>query len=46
VHIGSGAGIVADSRPDREWGETVAKAGALFAAVEAAEARARDGSAA
>jgi anthranilate synthase component 1 len=43
VHIGSGAGIVADSVPANEYRETVDKAGALLAAVEAAERRAREG---
>jgi anthranilate synthase component 1 len=42
VSIGSGAGIVADSDPAAEWRETMNKAKALFAAVEAAEARARE----
>jgi anthranilate synthase component 1 len=40
VRIGSGAGIVADSVPEAEYRETMNKAGALFAAVEAAERRA------
>ncbi|MEZ5065150.1 MAG: anthranilate synthase component I [bacterium] len=39
VRIGSGAGIVADSDPAAEYRETMNKAGALFAAVEAAEKR-------
>ncbi len=43
VRIGAGAGIVADSDPEAEWRETMNKAKALFAAVEAAEARAREG---
>jgi anthranilate synthase component 1 len=43
VRIGSGAGIVADSVPDAEWRETMSKAGALFAAVEAAERAAASG---
>jgi anthranilate synthase component 1 len=37
VRIGSGAGIVADSVPEAEYRETMNKARALFAAVEAAE---------
>jgi anthranilate synthase component 1 len=36
-HVGSGAGIVADSDPDAEYEETLRKASALFAAVETAE---------
>jgi anthranilate synthase component I len=39
LRIGAGAGIVADSDPAREYGETLNKAKALFAAVEAAEKR-------
>ncbi len=42
VRIGSGAGIVADSDPDSEYKETMNKAKALFAAVEAAESRVRE----
>jgi anthranilate synthase component 1 len=42
VHVGSGAGIVADSDPEREYQETMSKARALFAAVESAELRARE----
>ena len=41
VRIGAGAGIVADSEPEAEWRETMNKAKALFAAVEAAELRVR-----
>jgi anthranilate synthase component 1 len=41
VHVGSGAGIVADSDPESEYQETMNKARALFAAVEDAERRAR-----
>jgi anthranilate synthase component 1 len=37
IYVGCGAGIVADSDPEREYRETVNKARALFAAVEAAE---------
>jgi anthranilate synthase component 1 len=43
VYIGSGAGIVADSDPETEYRETLSKAGALFAAVKAAEGRAHEG---
>jgi anthranilate synthase component 1 len=43
IHVGSGAGVVADSDPKAEYRETMNKAGALFAAVEAAETRAREG---
>ena len=37
AHIQVGAGIVADSVPEREWNETMTKAGALLRAVELAE---------
>ncbi|HXM58835.1 MAG TPA: chorismate-binding protein [Candidatus Dormibacteraeota bacterium] len=37
VHVQSGAGVVADSDPAREFQETLEKAGAMFAAVEQAE---------
>ncbi len=45
LRIGSGAGIVADSVPKKEFEETVSKAKALFSAVEMAEKRrlGRDG---
>jgi anthranilate synthase component 1 len=43
IHIGSGAGIVADSDPRAEYRETLSKAEALFTAVAAAEGRAYDG---
>jgi anthranilate synthase component 1 len=43
IRIGSGAGIVADSDPRAEYRETMNKAGALFAAVEAAEKRVHEG---
>jgi anthranilate synthase component 1 len=43
VRIGTGAGIVADSEPEAEYKETVNKAKALKAAVEAAEKRVHDG---
>ncbi|GGI04395.1 anthranilate synthase component I [Egicoccus halophilus] len=38
AHVQAGAGIVADSRPDAEERETRSKAGAVLAAVRAAEA--------
>ncbi|MGH7902794.1 MAG: anthranilate synthase component I family protein, partial [Candidatus Dormibacteraceae bacterium] len=38
AYVQAGAGVVADSRPEREYQETLEKAGALFAAVESAEA--------
>jgi anthranilate synthase component 1 len=37
VYVQSGAGVVADSDPAREFQETLEKAGAMFAAVEQAE---------
>jgi anthranilate synthase component 1 len=37
IHVGSGAGIVADSVPAREYEETLNKARALFTAVATAE---------
>ena len=37
VYVQSGAGVVADSRPEREFEETLEKAGAMFKAVEMAE---------
>lgn len=37
IYVQAGAGIVYDSDPDREYDETVAKAKALFKAVEFAE---------
>ncbi len=39
AHVQAGAGIVADSIPAREYEESLSKARALWAAVEAAEAR-------
>jgi anthranilate synthase component 1 len=38
VYVQAGAGVVADSEPAREFQETLDKAGAMFAAVEQAEA--------
>ena len=38
AHVQAGAGIVADSVPEREYRECVSKAGALIAAIETAEA--------
>ncbi len=38
VHIGVGAGVVADSDPEKEWQETMQKGRALMKAVEWAEA--------
>ena len=38
LHIQAGAGIVADSRPDMEWEETMNKGRAVFRAVAMAEA--------
>ena len=38
VYVQAGAGVVADSRPEREYEETLEKAGAMFRAVEMAEA--------
>ena len=38
LHIQAGAGIVADSRPDLEWKETMNKGRAVFRAVAQAEA--------
>jgi anthranilate synthase component 1 len=37
AYVQSGAGVVADSRPAREFDETLEKAGAMFAAIEQAE---------
>src|SRR5258706_13254840 len=37
VFVQAGAGVVADSRPEREFEETLEKAGAMFKAVEMAE---------
>lgn len=41
AHVQAGAGIVADSVPEREYQETINKAAALFAAIEMAGAGAR-----
>ncbi|MBO0685393.1 MAG: chorismate-binding protein [Candidatus Dormibacteraeota bacterium] len=38
AYVQSGAGVVADSSPAREFQETLEKAGAMFAAIEQAEA--------
>jgi anthranilate synthase component I len=37
AYVQAGAGIVADSRPEREFDETLEKAGAMFKAIEMAE---------
>jgi anthranilate synthase component 1 len=37
AYVQAGAGIVADSRPEREFEETLEKAGAMFKAIEMAE---------
>ena len=37
VFVQAGAGVVADSKPEREFEETLEKAGAMFKAVEMAE---------
>jgi anthranilate synthase component 1 len=37
AYVQAGAGVVADSRPEREFQETLEKAGAMFAAIEMAE---------
>jgi anthranilate synthase component 1 len=38
AYVQAGAGIVADSQPEREFEETLEKAGAMFKAIEMAEA--------
>jgi anthranilate synthase component 1 len=38
AYVQAGAGVVAASLPSREYEETLAKASALFAAIEQAEA--------
>jgi anthranilate synthase component 1 len=37
AYVQAGAGVVADSRPEREFDETLEKAGAMFKAIEMAE---------
>ena len=37
AQVQAGAGVVADSRPEREYEETLEKAGAMFKAIEMAE---------
>ena len=37
AYVQAGAGVVADSKPEREFDETLEKAGAMFKAVEMAE---------
>jgi anthranilate synthase component I len=37
AYVQAGAGVVADSRPEREYDETLEKAGAMFQAIEMAE---------
>ncbi len=37
AHVQAGCGVVADSRPEREFEETLEKAGAMFKAIEMAE---------
>ncbi len=37
AYVQAGAGVVADSKPAREYDETLQKAGAMFAAIEQAE---------
>ena len=38
AYVQAGAGVVADSQPEREFDETLEKAGAMFKAIEMAEA--------
>jgi anthranilate synthase component 1 len=38
AYVQSGAGVVAGSSPPREFQETLEKAGAMFSAIEQAEA--------
>ena len=45
LHIQAGAGIVADSVPQREWEETMNKAGAMFRAVAMVQSGGDNGSA-
>ena len=37
LYVGAGAGIVADSEPDKEWEETQSKARAIVKAVQLAQ---------
>jgi anthranilate synthase component 1 len=37
AYVQAGAGVVADSKPEREFEETLEKAGAMFKAIEMAE---------
>lgn len=37
AYVQAGAGVVADSKPEREYDETLEKAGAMFKAIEMAE---------
>jgi hypothetical protein len=37
IYVPAGAGIVADSEPEREWDETLSKGRALWLAVQRAE---------
>jgi anthranilate synthase component 1 len=37
AYVQAGCGVVADSRPEREYEETLEKAGAMFKAIEMAE---------
>lgn len=42
LHMQAGAGVVADSTPQREWQETIEKSGVVAAAAARAEALARE----
>ena len=42
AYVQAGAGIVADSRPDREYQETLNKAQGMLKAIEIAERRTQD----
>jgi len=37
LYVGAGAGIVADSQPEKEWEETQSKAKAIVKAVQLAQ---------
>ena len=37
AYVQAGCGVVADSKPEREYEETLEKAGAMFKAIEMAE---------